>query len=439
MSFLGPLMAIGQGVNSALNLGKSIYNGFGDLTGLYDTTDMRNAKEMSDYEFKQQLALMEQSNSYAVQQWNRENDYNSPVSQLARLRQAGLNPLFHGLDGNTAGGLSSVNTPAAPSIGSSWGASAAASRLRMEEAMFAEQLKNLKADTTKKEREGEKIEAETEGQNLSNANVRVELHYNQAKENFDFNVQTPLLDEQGNVVYNEDGTPVMVSNFDNKLQNAVHQMNVSLKKSYKQFENDSYETAMKKIQSDHFEQEYMTRLEKLGYERDTAKLGLDLYRAQIALTKAKTATEKAAAQELMTRAQLNIQNAAKAKAETGLIGEQTETEKERRENIKEDTKVKQTQGELNKANTGESKARTVTEGFKQSNYGANTEYVSSMTEGQKIQNEIESDMKTWTEVSRVVGDVSNWVGQGVGVATQFTPTGAIGNAMKKTTKIGFNR
>ena len=33
--------------------------------------------------------------------WQREQTYNSPENQVQRLRDAGLNPLFYGLDGNS--------------------------------------------------------------------------------------------------------------------------------------------------------------------------------------------------------------------------------------------------------------------------------------------------------------------------------------------------
>lgn len=56
------------------------------------------------------LALAEQQNAWNIDQWNRENIYNSPVNKLGRLQAAGLNPLFYGLDGaNTASHLESAN------------------------------------------------------------------------------------------------------------------------------------------------------------------------------------------------------------------------------------------------------------------------------------------------------------------------------------------
>ena len=62
------------------------------------------------------LMLARQQNQWNLEQWQRENDYNSPTSQMARLRQAGLNPDLmygQGTTGNSAG--SPEMTSGAPS------------------------------------------------------------------------------------------------------------------------------------------------------------------------------------------------------------------------------------------------------------------------------------------------------------------------------------
>ena len=38
------------------------------------------------------LNLAHQQNAWNIEQWNRENAYNSPAAQMARFRDAGLNP-----------------------------------------------------------------------------------------------------------------------------------------------------------------------------------------------------------------------------------------------------------------------------------------------------------------------------------------------------------
>ncbi len=54
------------------------------------------------------------ANKFNIAQWERNNEYNSPSSQMARLQSAGLNPnLIYGAGGSTAVGNS--NGPPAPS------------------------------------------------------------------------------------------------------------------------------------------------------------------------------------------------------------------------------------------------------------------------------------------------------------------------------------
>ena len=67
--------------------------------------------------FGRQKELMALQNQYAVQNWARENRYNSPVEQRKRLEAAGLNPdLMYGSGGvgNQAGSIDAPGAPSAP-------------------------------------------------------------------------------------------------------------------------------------------------------------------------------------------------------------------------------------------------------------------------------------------------------------------------------------
>lgn len=67
--------------------------------------------------FSRQKELMALQNQYAVENWNRENAYNSPKAQMERLKAAGLNPnLVYGSGAAGVSGLGgSIDTPSAPS------------------------------------------------------------------------------------------------------------------------------------------------------------------------------------------------------------------------------------------------------------------------------------------------------------------------------------
>lgn len=95
--------------------------------------------------------MYEKQNQWNIDQWNRENAYNSPSAQVERMRDAGLNPLYYGLDGNSANGLESASPlgyerAAAPNMVNPVSSGVdAATRIA--------QISNIQADTAKKNNE----------------------------------------------------------------------------------------------------------------------------------------------------------------------------------------------------------------------------------------------------------------------------------------------
>ena len=60
------------------------------------------------------MRLLERQNQFNIDQWNRENEYNSPIRQMERLKAAGLNPNLvygEGVTGNSSSTVRSA-TPA---------------------------------------------------------------------------------------------------------------------------------------------------------------------------------------------------------------------------------------------------------------------------------------------------------------------------------------
>lgn len=101
------------------DVGGSLINGAtGLITGLFglkNTSDTNEAnlkavqdtnkanRELAQYNWQQQIDM-----------WNRQNEYNSPISQMTRLKEAGLNPNLvygNGVTGNTSGSAPSPTTP----------------------------------------------------------------------------------------------------------------------------------------------------------------------------------------------------------------------------------------------------------------------------------------------------------------------------------------
>lgn len=55
-------------------------------------------------------ALAQRQNQWNIEQWQRENEYNSPANQFKLMQEAGLNPLFYGADINKFAGASNVQS-----------------------------------------------------------------------------------------------------------------------------------------------------------------------------------------------------------------------------------------------------------------------------------------------------------------------------------------
>ena len=86
--------------------------GFGEQVGLSAATSVLGGifSAIGDAQrFKNQKKLLEYQYQKNIEQWNRQNEYNSPSAQMDRLRSAGLNPnLVYGNGGAT---MASADSP----------------------------------------------------------------------------------------------------------------------------------------------------------------------------------------------------------------------------------------------------------------------------------------------------------------------------------------
>lgn len=79
--------------------------------------DVINANNTAEKAFSRQKDLMALQQQYAVENWLRETNYNSPKEQMARFRAAGLNPNLvygDGVAGMVSPAISSPTAPSAP-------------------------------------------------------------------------------------------------------------------------------------------------------------------------------------------------------------------------------------------------------------------------------------------------------------------------------------
>ena len=112
-------------------------------------------------------AMAEQANRWSIEQWNRENQYNSPAAMRQRLRDAGVNAdLFYGGNAqNTASASPSVTpvAPATPTDVSALGQKATIGDITnnvVSQSLAAAQIRKLGADTGKSKQETENLKVE---------------------------------------------------------------------------------------------------------------------------------------------------------------------------------------------------------------------------------------------------------------------------------------
>lgn len=112
-------------------------------------------------------AMAEQANQWSIDQWNRENQYNSPEAMRQRLRDAGVNAdLFYGGNAqNTASASPSVTpvAPATPTDVSALGQKATIGDITnnvVNQSLAAAQIRKLGADTGKTKQETENLKVE---------------------------------------------------------------------------------------------------------------------------------------------------------------------------------------------------------------------------------------------------------------------------------------
>lgn len=66
-----------------------------------------NAKQ-ADKQREWNEAMMAKQNAWNEEMWAKTNEYNDPSNQVQRMRDAGLNPIYYGLDGSSANTMQSA-------------------------------------------------------------------------------------------------------------------------------------------------------------------------------------------------------------------------------------------------------------------------------------------------------------------------------------------
>lgn len=64
----------------------------GIFGSLQQSQFLQDQQEQNQHIFEQNMALARTQNQYNIDQWNRANEYNLPINQIKRLKEAGLSP-----------------------------------------------------------------------------------------------------------------------------------------------------------------------------------------------------------------------------------------------------------------------------------------------------------------------------------------------------------
>lgn len=96
-------------------------------------------------------ALADKANQWSLEQWQRENDYNLPVHQLERLRQAGINPNLAYANGSPMN--EAASSPAVTSASGSQVAPQVDPLLMSQVNLMNAQAENQRADARNKDKD----------------------------------------------------------------------------------------------------------------------------------------------------------------------------------------------------------------------------------------------------------------------------------------------
>lgn len=253
---------LGSAINAGGNLGSSIAG-----MAIQSHKD-RKARKWAERMYQRQV-------DDAIAQWNRENQYNAPVAALERLKQAGLNPLYYGLDGNPAANMAIPSAPSPPSYSAPQFGDVGSDVLNG--LVTAAQIDNLQADTANKREDNQT--KQTFNQFYEDM-LRGEVEYNNVKISLG-KEQTSLTREQAKEV--QQHTAVLSQEWQNlEAQRGVIQTDKELKQFELEFRKATapLENALKAGQLEELRASAMAAFSQAGLFAAEAKLKQDEYEVQ---------------------------------------------------------------------------------------------------------------------------------------------------------------
>lgn len=237
-----------------------------------------SSAQAAETSFERQKDLMALQNQYAVANWNRENNYNSPQEQMKRLKAAGLNPNLvygNGAAGLQANPISAPSAPAAPMQVTAPGNFGSVLSDSVNAALGIAQAKKANAETV-----GQKIENDFLGSTLTErtravalANKYTEQQTKQAVE------QTALITQQYGVLVAQQNIlsterqirDKELENWQKRFDAEMRQFEDQHKLSHEEYRRleATFEDFKKMFAAQANEAEWSAKIQQLLYESDS--------------------------------------------------------------------------------------------------------------------------------------------------------------------------
>ena len=141
-------------ISAGIAVGGSLVNGL-----------LQGSQNRKNREF--QARENQKARDYNTEMWEKNNAYNDPSQQMARLKNAGINPHLAYSNGSVTNTSSSPASSNASSMPEGRAPQLDVNAM-LNARLIGEQINNIKADTQKKEAEARNIGTDTEGKTLQN-------------------------------------------------------------------------------------------------------------------------------------------------------------------------------------------------------------------------------------------------------------------------------
>lgn len=237
-------------------------------------------------QYRQTKSLYDYQHSKNVQDWYRENQYNSPVEQMNRLKAAGLNPNLVYQSGNPIGASGSIESASPQVVPNDFGSAGSQLSQAMIDSYYRQQQleheeSNIMSLIEYREFINQMNSQKTEGQSLDNEKKRVGRQYWSESAYFEFLAQKQAYknaQEQYNKLKAETALTWSQNSY---TKQGKQNLQKQLELNDRQIAN--LEAGMRKMATEQWQILFQAGISKLRYDldRETKDKVIEKYTAEI--------------------------------------------------------------------------------------------------------------------------------------------------------------